>query len=75
MVQLAANDYVPISKIYTGAGLPSVPTANFGTTLDGLPYYDTTNKKLYLLGAHTDGTSGHTEITITTSSMENFATN
>ena len=70
----AANVYVPISKIYTGAGLPAVATANYGTTLDGLPYYDTTNKKLYLLGAHADGTSGHTEITITTSSLQNFAT-
>ena len=70
----AANDYVPISKIYTGGGLPSMTPANFGTTLDGLPYYDSTNKKLYILGSHTDRTSGHTEILITSESMQNFYT-
>lgn len=70
----AANDYAPISKIYTGAGLPDVKPANYGTTLDGLPYYDSTNKKLYILGSHTDGTSGHSEILITSESMSNFNT-
>jgi len=68
----AANDYVPVSKLYAGAGTPSIVTANYGTTLDGLPYYDTTNKKLYILGASGDGTSGHTEIVITTASLQNF---
>ena len=70
----AANDYVPISKMYTGGGLPSITPANYGSTLDGLPYYDSTNKKLYILGSHTDGTSGHTEIQITSESMQNFNT-
>jgi len=70
----AANDYAPISKIYTGAGLPTMTTANYGTTLDGLPYYDSTNKKLYILNAHSDGTSGHSQILITSESMSNFNT-
>lgn len=70
----AANDYVPISKMYVGSGIPSVVTANFGTTLDGLPYYDSTNKKIYILGASGDGTSGHTEITVTSESIQNFDT-
>ena len=70
----AANDYVPISKMYVGSGIPSVVTANFGTTLDGLPYYDSTNKKLYILGASGDGTSGHTQITVTSESIQNFDT-
>ena len=70
----AANDYAPISKLYTGAGLPEVKPANYGTTLDGLPYYDSTNKKLYILNAHNDGTSGHTEILLTKNSLQNFAT-
>ena len=70
----AANDYVPISKIYIGSGVPSVITGNYGTTLDGLPYYDTSNKKLYILGASGDGTSGHTQITVTSESIENFDT-
>jgi len=68
----AANDYVPISKMYTGGGLPSITPANYGSTLDGLPYYDSTNKKLYILGSHTDGTSGHTEIQINSASIQNF---
>ena len=70
----AANDYVPVSKIYAGSGIPSVVTANYGTTLDGLPYYDTTNKKLYILGASGDGTSGHSEIIVTSQSIQNFDT-
>ena len=70
----AANDYAPISKMYVGSGLPSVTTAEYGATLDGLPYYDTSNKKLYILGAHSDGTSGHSEIIITKDSISNFDT-
>ena len=70
----AANDYAPISKMYVGSGLPSVTTAEYGVTLDGLPYYDTSNKKLYILGAHSDGTSGHSEIIITKDSINNFDT-
>ena len=70
----AANDYVPISKIYIGSGVPSIITGNYGTTLDGLPYYDSTNKKLYILGASGDGTSGHTQITVTSESIQNFDT-
>ena len=70
----AANDYAPISKMYVGSGLPSVTTAEYGATLDGLPYYDTSNKKLYILGAHSDGTSGHSEVIITKDSISNFDT-
>ena len=70
----AANDYAPISKLYTGAGLPTITVANYGSTLDGLPYYDSTNKKMYILNAHSDGTSGHSEIILTKNSINNFAT-
>ena len=70
----AANDYAPISKLYTGAGLPTITVANYGSTLDGLPYYDSTNKKIYILNAHSDGTSGHTEVILTKNSINNFAT-
>ena len=68
----AANDYVPIGKMYVGSGVPSITPAQYGTTLDGLPYYDTTNKTLYILGANADGTSGHTSVNITTSSIDSF---
>ena len=70
----AANDYAPISKLYTGAGLPTITVANYGSTLDGLPYYDSTNKKIYILNSHSDGTSGHTEVILTKNSINNFAT-
>ena len=70
----AANDYAPISKLYTGAGLPTITVANYGSTLDGLPYYDSTNKKMYILNAHSDGSSGHSEIILTKNSIDNFAT-
>ncbi len=70
----SANDYAPISKLYTGAGLPTITVANYGATLDGLPYYDSTNKKIYILNAHSDGTSGHTEVKLTKNSISNFAT-
>jgi hypothetical protein len=68
----AANDYVPVGKMYVGSGVPSITPAQYGTTLDGLPYYDTTNKTLYILGANADGTSGHTQVNITTSSIDSF---
>ena len=68
----AANDYVPISKLYIGSGLPNVTSAQYGATLDGLPYYDTLNSKLYILSAHSDGTSGHTHIQLTKDSISNF---
>jgi len=70
----SANDYTPVSKMYVGSGIPSITPAVFGTTTDGLPYYDTNGKKLYILGAHSDGTSGHTEITLTSQSIDNFNT-
>jgi hypothetical protein len=70
----SANDYTPVSKLYAGSGIPSITPAVFGTTADGLPYYDTNGKKLYILGAHSDGTSGHTAITLTSQSIDNFNT-
>ena len=70
----SANDYTPISKMYVGSGVPSILPAEYGTTLDGLPYYDSTNKVIYILGAHADGLSGHTPLTITTSSIQSFDT-
>ena len=70
----SANDYTPVSKMYVGSGIPSITPAAFGTTTDGLPYYDTNGKKLYILGAHSDGTSGHTAITLTSQSIDNFNT-
>ena len=70
----SANDYVPISKIYSGAGLPALPSGTYGSTLNGLPYYDTTNSKLYILGSSGTPpyTAGHTEITLTSESIQNF---
>ena len=70
----ASSGYRPVSRLYTGAGLPNVTPAGFGESLNGLPYYDSTNKKLYILGSNANGIDGHTEIQLTGSSINNFAT-
>ena len=70
----ASSGYRPVSRLYTGAGLPNVTPAGFGESLNGLPYYDSTNKKLYILGSNANGLDGHTEIQLTGSSINNFAT-
>ena len=69
----ASSGYRPVSRLYTGAGLPNVTPAGFGESLNGLPYYDSTNKKLYILGSNANGIDGHTEIQLTGSSINNFA--
>ncbi len=68
----ASGGYRPVSRLYTGAGQPSLVTATFGNSLDGLPYYDSTAKKLFILG--NAGAGGHTEIQLTGSSINNFDT-
>lgn len=40
----------PVGKIYTGATAPTVNTGSYGTTLNGLPFYATSTKTLYVLG-------------------------
>lgn len=46
-----AGAYRPISKIYMGSTVPTISVGGHGTTLDGTPFYDITNKTLYVLGS------------------------
>ena len=44
-----AGGYRPISKIYEGSNVPTIAAGSYGSTIDGTPFYSTTNKTLYVL--------------------------
>jgi hypothetical protein len=44
-----AGGYKPVSKIYQGAAAPEISVGAHGSTLDGLPFYSTNTKTLYIL--------------------------
>ncbi len=44
-----AGGYKPISKIYQGSTAPTISVGSHGSTMDGLPFYSTTNQTLYIL--------------------------
>jgi hypothetical protein len=44
-----AGGYRPISKIYQGTNAPDLVPGTWGTTLNGLPFYSTSDQKLYIL--------------------------
>ena len=46
-----AGHYRAVSKIYMGANVPSLSSGVYGTTLDGTPFYETSNKSLYVLNS------------------------
>jgi len=46
-----AGGYNPISKIYEGSTVPTIAAGSFGTTVDGTPFYSTTDEALYVLAA------------------------
>ena len=65
--------FVPVSQLYHGAGVPSENlSSTYGKTLNGLPYYDSTNKKMYILRDTAQG--GHIELTFTSESIYQFET-
>jgi hypothetical protein len=39
----------PANKILQGAVVPNLTGATYDTSIDGIPYYDTTNEKLFIL--------------------------
>jgi hypothetical protein len=43
-----AGGYKPVSKIYQGAGVPTLG-ASYGSTMDGTPFYSNDSKTLYIL--------------------------
>jgi hypothetical protein len=44
-----AGGYKTVSKIYQGTTAPSISVGSHGSTLDGLPFYSTGTKTLYIL--------------------------
>ena len=44
-----AGGYKPVSKIYQGTTAPTISVGSHGSTLDGLPFYSTATKTLYIL--------------------------
>jgi len=45
------NDYEPVTKFFTGSGLPSITTGTYGDRLDGIVWYDSTRRQQYELNA------------------------
>jgi hypothetical protein len=44
-----AGGYKAISKIYQGPNAPSISVGSHGSTMDGVPFYSTTDQTLYIL--------------------------
>ena len=52
-----AGAFKAVSKIYQGANAPTISAGTYGSTLDGTPFYASTEKKLYIL--NNDGAGGN----------------
>ena len=44
-----AGGYKPVSKIYQGSAAPTISVGSHGSTMDGVPFYSTNTKTLYIL--------------------------
>lgn len=55
-----AGGYKPISRIYQGSSAPSISVGSHGSTMDGVPFYSTGTKTLYILDK-----SGNSDIDLT----------
>jgi hypothetical protein len=55
-----AGGYKPVSKIYQGGTVPTISVGSHGSTMDGIPFYSTNTKTLYILDK-----SGNTAINLT----------
>lgn len=49
--------YSPASKLYAGSEAPTLTATTYGTTLDGTPFYASSNKSLYILNNSNIGNS------------------
>ena len=52
--------YRPVSKIYQGSSAPSISIGSHGSTMDGTPFYASSDKSLYILNK-----DGNTKINLT----------
>jgi len=55
-----AGGYKPVSKIYQGTAAPTISVGSHGSTMDGIPFYSTNDKTLYILDK-----SGNIDIDLT----------
>jgi hypothetical protein len=46
-----AGGYKPVSKIYEGATVPTIGAGSYGTTVDGTPFYSSTDEALFILAS------------------------
>lgn len=46
-----AGGYRAISKIYEGSSAPTISAGSYGSTVDGTPFYSTTDESLYILSS------------------------
>ena len=46
-----AGGYKPVSKIYEGSTVPTVGAGSYGTTVDGTPFYSSTDEALFILAS------------------------
>jgi hypothetical protein len=44
-----AGGYKPVSKIYQGSSAPTISVGSHGSTMDGVPFYSTNTKTLFIL--------------------------
>jgi predicted acyltransferase (DUF342 family) len=65
-----AGGYKPVSKIYQGTTAPSISVGSHGSTMDGLPFYSTGAKTLYILDK-----SGNSGINLTGNIQGNTISN
>ena len=49
--------YSPASKLYAGNSAPTLDASTYGTTLDGTPFYGSSEKSLYILNNSNVGNS------------------
>ena len=64
-VGVEGNVLTPSNKILTGSATIDVTGGSFDHSVDGIPYYDTDDKKLFILGH-----GGNTNVTFTTNSLD-----
>jgi hypothetical protein len=61
----SASDITAINRIITGSSTPDVTGGSYNHFIDGVPFYNTTDKKLEILGK-----SGNTNVVFTANSLD-----
>ena len=53
-VGIDGSTVTPANKILQGTSVPNLSGAAYDTSIDGIPFYDTDDQKLYILNNHSD---------------------